>query len=97
MIYLILVAASAAIFLVDMMQWHKIVYKKTFVEATDETFSHYELHFPFDFKPLNCVVCMAGWFGLALGLINGYEWHSISMLFFSSISAFVINKILYKL
>lgn len=25
-------------------------------------------------KPLNCVLCMTGWFSLALSLSFGYEW-----------------------
>lgn len=31
-------------------------------------------------KPLNCCMCMSGWFGFALGLANGYCYTSILFL-----------------
>jgi hypothetical protein len=46
----------------------------------------------FNRKPLNCSPCLSAWSGLATGLIAGYGWHSIEIMFIAGVMGIVINS-----
>jgi hypothetical protein len=44
------------------------------------SFTFVEVIKPFKFKPFNCIKCMSGWFGLAIGVYN-YSCYGIGYIF----------------
>jgi len=48
-------------------------------------------------KPFNCTICMSAWFGLALGLTDGFGVHSLDIMIFSGIAGIVLRTVIYRL
>lgn len=83
-------AACIAFFLVECLKWHKII--KVPVPGYDGEGFCEITKYPMNVKPFKCTLCLSGWIGLLLGLIKGYGWESILMLFVAGVMGLIIDN-----
>lgn len=87
-----LAAACTAFYLINVVRWHKlkILRVKQVVFVSDRAI---EVNKPIlDRKPFSCTVCLSAWFGLANGLLNGFGWHSIEIMFIAGVMGLILDN-----
>jgi hypothetical protein len=86
MLFDILFAACAAVYLIEVVRWQEII-----------RFLFFFTRDPFrPIKPFDCAACLGAWFGLLSAVIHDRGHETVWIMFASGIASILIQKLLRK-
>lgn len=79
-----LAAACFSFYMVNIVRWQ--LWIKALILALWVKFDHNRR-----IKPFDCTVCLSAWSGLLIGLLMGYGWQAVEVMFIAGVMGVVID------